>query len=477
MQIFILKIVRLRNCPRLLYKTKREKRKNHLVERVTQMGAFRDNDINRNADSNNQRPGNADSINAAPELNSADNSVNKGGKGFVYPGSSDFDTQGGGSDDFEYGDASVAGEYEVKESAVFSFGDGSVPETIGAYYGNETRQDRYAKGSFIEGYGYETVPEVDYSQVENEQITAEFVPEQPVQEPQNQNVQYENMPEYNTAPQGYDHETDDSDYYGYHESQADELDSVRSASTDDEEPYKYDTDEDPNIAGFGMPFIDDQDEENMSSLPANRIPSGKLTLSIAVGAIAIAGIIGIFCFAFFCDRRKTNENTGTEYEVPTTKEEITTAAETTPEATATPTPVPTDTPTPEPTATPVPTNTSTPKPQTPVYWPVAKKATPTPTTAPVDETTGEGTGGEGTGGEGTGGEGTGGEGTGGEGTGGEGTGGEGTGGEGTGGEGTGGQGTGGEGTGGEGTGGSGSGGGSTSTPPANEPEPQAENNP
>ena len=163
------------------------------------MGAFRDNDKDRNRDPNNMRSGSTGSDNSAPENDNAGTSKGNGGKGFEYPGLSNPNTGSGtpdisgdgsgASDNFEYGDDSVAGEYDVRESPVFNYGGGSIPETIGAYYGSETRQDRYARDSFNEGYGYETVPEVDYSQVENEQITAEFNPEQPVQEPQNQNVQ------------------------------------------------------------------------------------------------------------------------------------------------------------------------------------------------------------------------------------------------------------------------------------------------
>ena len=432
-------------------------RKKHLVERVTQMGAFRDNEKDRNNNSNGQK------------------SDNTGG--FVYPGDSGFENTGsssGSSDNFEYGDDSVAGEYEVKESSVFKYGDGSVPDTIGAYYGNETRQDRYAKDSFNEGYGYETVPEVDYSEVVNEQISEEFASgaapsEEPHSEPQNI--------EFMGAAGNSGTDSQENNYAYDHESQADELDSERTYT----EPHKYDTEDDPNIS-YGMPFIDEDERETMTLQPVSRFNS-RLTGTIAVSVIALLGILGIGIFAVICDRRKTDANIVNSYEVPTTKEEITTTTvEETPQATDTPTPIPTATPTPEPTATPVPTNTPTPKPQTQIYWPVAKKATPTPAPTTTQENTGEGSGGSGTG-EGTG-EGTStgtGEGTG-TGTG-EGTG-EGTGGEGTGtGTGTGtGEGTGGEG-GGESSGGSSSGsgsGGSTSEGGGSNnqtPDPQTESNP
>ena len=71
-----------------------------------------------------------------------------------------------GVSDFEYGDASVAGEYDVKESKFFKYGNStaSTDESIGAYYGHETRIDRYAKEEECECYGYETIPEEPYTE-------------------------------------------------------------------------------------------------------------------------------------------------------------------------------------------------------------------------------------------------------------------------------------------------------------------------
>ena len=439
------------------------------------MGAFRDNDKDRNRDPNNMRSGSTGSDNSAPENDNAGTSKGNGGKGFEYPGLSNPNTGSGtpdisgdgsgASDNFEYGDDSVAGEYDVRESPVFNYG-GSIPETIGAYYGNETRQDRYARDSFNEGYGYETVPEVDYSEVVNEQLSAEFGQDSASSEPQHpESVSAQQEESGAQQAEGYEPEYPGS--YGHHESQADELDSLRAYGS---EAHRYDTDDDPNIAANGMPFIDEDDAERLSALPAGHGPN-RIAGSIIVSAIALAGIIGIFVFALFCDRRKTNDNSAAGYVAPTTKEEVTTTAEATPTATATPTPVPTTTPTPEPTATPVPTNTPTPKPQQ-IYWPVAKKTTPTPTPTPtVEGGTGEG-GSTGAGsGEGSG------TGEGGTTEGGTTEGGSGSEGGGT----TEGGGTGGEGGSGSGEGGgSGSGSGSDTTPDVgggSNNEPQTEANP
>ena len=450
------------------------------------MGAFRDNDKDRNRDPNNMRSGSTGSDNSAPDNDNAGTAKGNGGNGFEYPGLSNPNTGSGtpdisgdgsgASDNFEYGDDSVAGEYDVRESPVFNYGGGSIPETIGAYYGSETRQDRYARDSFNEGYGYETVPEVDYSEVVNEQLSAEFGQDIASSEPQHpESVSAQQEDPGAQQAEGYEPEYPGS--YGHHESQADELDSLRAYGS---EAHRYDTDDDPNIAANGMPFIDEDDAERLSALPAGHGPN-RIAGSIIVSAIALAGIIGIFVFALFCDRRKTNDNSAAGYVAPTTKEEVTTTAEATPTATATPTPVPTATPTPEPTATPVPTNTPTPKPQQ-IYWPVAKKTTPTPTPAPTDANTGEGSGegtGEGSGtGEGGSGEGSDGSTEGGGGS--EGSGGEGSG-TGEGGSTTEGGGTGGEGGSGSGEGGgSGSGSGSGTTPDVgggSNTEPQAEANP
>lgn len=364
------------------------------------MGSFRDNDKDWNTDPNNNRSGSTGSDNSAPENDNAGTAKGNGGEGFEYPGLSNTNTGSGtpdipgdgsgASDNFEYGDDSVAGEYDVRESTVFNYGGGSIPETISAYYGSETRQDRYARDSFNEGYGYETVPEVDYSEVVNEQLSAEFGQDSASSEPQHpESVSAQQEDPGAQQENGYKPEYPGS--YGNHESQADEPDSLRAYGS---EANKYDTDDDPNIAANGMPFIDGDDAERLSALPAGHGPN-RIAGSIIVSAIALAGIIGIFVFALFCDRRKTNDNSAAGYVAPTTKEVVTTTAEATPTATATPTPVPTATPTPEPTATPVPTNTPTPKPQQ-IYLPVAKKTTPTPTPAPTDANTGEGSG-EGTG--------------------------------------------------------------------------------
>ena len=440
------------------------------------MGAFRDNDKDRNRDPNNMRSGSTGSDNSAPDNDNAGTAKGNGGNGFEYPGLSNPNTGSdtpdisgdgsGASDNFEYGDDSVAGEYDVRESPVFNYGGSSIPETIGAYYGSETRQDRYARDSFNEGYGYETVPEVDYSEVVNEQLSAEFGQDSTSSEPQHpESVSAQQEDPGTQQAEGYEPEYPGS--YGHHESQADELDSLRAYGS---EAHRYDTDDDPNIAANGMPFIDEDDAERLSALPAGHGPN-RIAGSIIVSAIALAGIIGIFVFALFCDRRKTNDNSAAGYVAPTTKEEVTTTAEATPTATATPTPVPTTTPTPEPTATPVPTNTPTPKPQQ-IYWPVAKKTTPTPTPAPTDANTGEGSG-EGTG-EGSG------TGEGGTTEGGTTEGGSGSEGGGTS-EGGSGSGEGGSGSGGS-EGGSGSGSGSGTTPDVgggsgSNTEPQAEANP
>ena len=105
------------------------------------MGAFRDNDKDRNRDPNNMRSGSTGSDNSAPDNDNAGTAKGNGGNGFEYPGLSNSNTGSdtpdisgdgsGASDNFEYGDDSVAGEYDVRESPVFNYGGGSIPETDG----------------------------------------------------------------------------------------------------------------------------------------------------------------------------------------------------------------------------------------------------------------------------------------------------------------------------------------------------------
>ena len=90
------------------------------------MGAFSDNDKDWNRDPNNNRSGSTGSDNSAPENDNAGTAKGNGGKGFEYPGLSNTNTGSGtpdisgdgsgASDNFEYGDDSVAGEYDVRES-------------------------------------------------------------------------------------------------------------------------------------------------------------------------------------------------------------------------------------------------------------------------------------------------------------------------------------------------------------------------
>ena len=110
------------------------------------MRSFSDNDENRRADSGNPDFEFADLENNAPEFGKEKAS-------------------GSGVSDFEYGDDSVAGEYDVRESKFFKYGSGaaSSDESIRSYYGHETRIDRYSKEDECECYGYETIPEEDYT--------------------------------------------------------------------------------------------------------------------------------------------------------------------------------------------------------------------------------------------------------------------------------------------------------------------------
>ena len=367
--------------------------------------------------------------------------------GVTYPDSPDFEnakSTSAGFDDFEYGDDSVAGEYEVKESSVFKYGEVASAEAIGAYYGNETKKasnetkseprsetriDRYAKDTSIEEdniYGYEAVPETDVTLppvdavVHSSEIITE--PESESQnevheEPQSETadkaplqttvaeLDFEAEAEQEAEKESYEDPIEE--FVGKHESQAYEPDFGPDLFAGVRERR---TTEDPIVPSFESVLTEDPEIEHINYIPRHRtsIFHTKMpTWSVVVCFIAFIGIVFVYGSALYFDQRKTSRANSGGYVPPTTKEETTTAAEETPEATGTPTPTPeiTATPTPEPTETPTPTPSPTPAPKkTQVYWPVAKKATATPTPVATNGNSGEnGTGEGGTGSEGTGG--------------------------------------------------------------------------
>ena len=318
-----------------------------------------------------------------------------------------------GSNDFEYGDDSVAGEYEVKESSVFKYGTVATSEEIGAYYGNmtqkespkethnETRLDRYAKETVSEEdniYGYETIPETEDTlpATEAEVHSSEIIEEE---EPESQSAVYEENlfagidTDYDAEPESEAVEEPESapeqEPVEMHESQAYEpdLDAILF-----DNPHEFKTREDPILVSYETALTEDPAVENMNISPMHRGTYRKVkmpTWSAVVCTIAFFGIVFVCGFAFYYDQRKTSSK-GAGYVPPTTTAEVTTAAEESSEAAATPTstPEPTATPTPEPTETPAPTPTTVPQ-KTQVYWPVAKKTTATPTPVATNENSSE----------------------------------------------------------------------------------------
>lgn len=356
------------------------------------MSSFSDNDENRRADS-----GNPDFEFAGLENNAPESGKEK--------------ASGSGVSDFEYGDDSVAGEYDVRESKFFKYGSGaaSSDESIGAYYGHETRIDRYSKEDECECYGYETIPEEDYTAAT--EAAASEVPEE-VNEPEAEPAAESGEPAYEETEYG---QTAESIFGEREESQADEPDRTSPPSGEpDYEPEKEDDDQayEPEIEENYNESIADYDEPDVvtsdisyqdeAEPEAVRTPShakAATILSIAVSAIALTGILGICAFAIYFDSRKTDPTLIAAYPASTTRTAATTTTEeettTTAEATATPTPAPTNTPSPTP--TPEPTNTPVPK-KTQVQAAVAKKpqatATPIPTvtTEPASGESGSGSG-------------------------------------------------------------------------------------
>ncbi|PWJ70191.1 hypothetical protein B0O40_0021 [Ruminococcaceae bacterium R-25] len=337
-----------------------------------------------------------------------------------------------GSNDFEYGDDSVAGEYDVKESSVFKYGAVATSEAIGAYYGNEsqketpketqseTRIDRYAKDMVSEEdniYGYETVPETEDTlpAAEAEVHSREIISEE---EPESQSEVYDEDPfadigtDYHAEPESeseqepeYAPEQEAEPEVGQepvekYESQAYEPD------LDDElfeNPHENKTREDPILVSYEKTLIEDPAIVNMNLAHMHRESYSKVKMSswsAAICTVAFFGIASVCGFAFYFDQRKNNSK-GVSNVPPTTMAEVTTAAEESSEAAATltPTPEPTATPTPEPTETPAPTPTTVPQ-KTQVYWPVAKKTTATPTPVATNENSSE-NGGSSEGGTGT----------------------------------------------------------------------------
>ena len=355
------------------------------------MSSFSDNDENRRADS-----GNPDFEFAGLENNAPESGKEK--------------ASGSGVSDFEYGDDSVAGEYDVRESKFFKYGSGaaSSDESIGAYYGHETRIDRYSKEDECECYGYETIPEADYTEATAAAASKESAA---VSEPEAEPAAESGEPAYEETEYG---QTAESIFGEREESQADEPDRTAPLSgessyepeyEDGDQAYELDTEENYNesIADYDEPDVvtSDISYQDEAEPEAVRTPShAKVAtiLSIAVSAIALTGILGICAFAIYFDSRKTDPTLIAAYPASTTRTAATTTTEettTTAEATATPTPAPTNTPSPTP--TPEPTNTPVPK-KTQVQAPVAKKpqatATPIPTvtTEPASGESGSGSG-------------------------------------------------------------------------------------
>ena len=364
------------------------------------------------------------------------------GAGFQPSGSNN-------SNDFEYGDDSVAGEYEVKESMVFPYGVGEVHETIGAYYGNEpqketnnephneTRQDRYAKETLGEEdvYGYESVPEPE----ETTPVTEENIPvtEDAVTEPVKTTAgteakssddslltRQESLASILSTKPKEKHQVEAETPSEADADNQQEVSVIETAAPENEDntdksesdnwsyifPDKPEHKEDNDISVFGKTVYDDRDLDDLNIAPINRRSSHRVkmaTWSIVVCSIALLGISGICGLAIYRDNLKTYSK-GTGFSSPTTKSETTTTAgetsEESSEASDTPTPTPeiTATPTPEPTETPTPTPTAAPKkPQ--VYWVPPKKATstPTPTPVPSNENNSENGSGSGEGGNGS----------------------------------------------------------------------------
>ena len=321
-----------------------------------------------------------------------------------------------GSNDFEYGDDSVAGEYDVKESSVFKYGAVATSEAIGAYYGNvtpkespkethsETRIDRYAKDMVSEEdniYGYETVPETEDTlpATDAEVHSSEIIEDE---EPESQSAVYEENlfagidtgydaepeseaaeePEY--APEQETEQEVEQEPVEKYESQAYEPDLDYELF---ENPHENKTSEDPILVSYEKTLTEDPAIVNMNLAHMHRESYQKVKMSswsAAICTVAFFGIASVCGFAFYFDQRK-NSSKGVSNVPPTTMAEVTTAAEESSEAAAMPTPTPEPTATPEPTVTPSPEPTETPAPtptvapqKTQVYWPVTKKATPTP---------------------------------------------------------------------------------------------------
>ena len=307
-----------------------------------------------------------------------------------------------GSNDFEYGDDSVAGEYDVKESSVFKYGAVATSEAIGAYYGNvtpkespkethsETRIDRYAKDMVSEEdniYGYETVPETEdtlpaaEAEVQSSEIIEDEEPEYAPKQEAEPEVEQEPVEKYES--QAYEPDLDDELF---------------------EKPHENKNGEDPILVSYEKTLIEDPAIVNMNLAHMHRESYSKVKMSswsAAISTVAFFGIASVYGFAFYFDQSK-NSSKGVSNVPPTTMAEVTTAAEESSEAAATltPTPEPTATPSPEPTETPAPTPTTVPQ-KTQVYWPVAKKTTATPTPVATNENSSE-NGGSSEGGTGTG---------------------------------------------------------------------------
>ena len=100
------------------------------------------------------------SDNSAPENDNAGTAKGNGGKGFEYPGLSNTNTGSGtpdisgdssdASDNFEYGDDSVAGEYDVRESPIFNYGGGSIQKS-GLYDEMTLTEDDSYTNAYEEG--------------------------------------------------------------------------------------------------------------------------------------------------------------------------------------------------------------------------------------------------------------------------------------------------------------------------------------
>ena len=402
------------------------------------MGTFENNDDNNKISPDFPFLYQGGSSGPAPKPSKSGASENDANKfGVTYPDSPDFEnakSTSTGFDDFEYGDDSVAGEYDVKESSVFKYGEVATSETIGAYYGNEmqnassnktrnetyseTRIDRYAKDIINEEdniYGYETVPEIEETLPEAEVVVNS---NEEISEPKSESqseVNEEKTSEDISDKKTLETTTAELEFKPgigeiieeRHESQAYDPDLGKNLFGDIRERR---TREDPILPTFETVLTEDPKLENMNFSPMRGTSFLKVKLptwSVVVCLIAFFGIVFVYGSALYFDMRKVPRSNSGGYVPPTTKEEATTAAEETSEATGTPTPTQeiTATPTPEPTETPTPTPSPSPAPkQTQVYWPVAKKATPTPTPVATEGNSGEsGTGEGGTGSEGTGG--------------------------------------------------------------------------